>query len=271
MEKYTDYAVKLLENYGLKILLAIGVLIVGLWLIKIVSRLFLKFLKKRDIDPSLKSFLKSFISITLKLLLIITVISMAGVDATAFIAIFASVGIGIGMAMSGTLQNVAGGIFILFLKPYTIGNFIKVAGEMGSVKEIHVFNTILNTTDNKVIIIPNGQVLNGVITNFSKEQFRRVDLTFGIGYNDDIDKAKGLIMDLINADKRIINEPAEPFVRVGNLGDSSVDFTIRLWADASDYWGIYFDMTENVKKSFDANGISIPFPQTDVHLYQEQS
>ncbi|MFC2107760.1 mechanosensitive ion channel family protein, partial [Bacteroidota bacterium] len=271
MEKYVNYATELLEKYGLKILLAIVVLIIGLWLIKVASRLFLKFLAKRDIDPSLKSFLKSFISITLKLLLIVTVVGMAGVETSAFIAIFASVGIGIGMAMSGTLQNVAGGIFILFLKPYTIGHFIKVSGEMGTVKEIHVFNTILNTTDNKVIIIPNAQILNGVVTNFSKEQFRRVDLTFGIGYNDDIDKAKALIMGLINDDKRVLKEPAEPFVMVGNLGDSSVDFTVRLWVDAADYWGVFFDLTENVKKTFDANGVSIPFPQTDVHLYQEKA
>ena len=271
MEKYTDYAVELTKNYGPKVLLAIVVLILGLWFIKILSKTLLRFLNKRDIDPALKSFLKSFLSITLKLILLITVISMVGVETSAFIAIFASIGIGIGMALSGTLQNVAGGIFILFLKPYTIGNFVKIAGEMGSVKEIHVFNTVLNTTDNKVIIVPNAQVLNGIVTNFSKEQFRRVDMVFGIGYQDDIDKARGLIMDLINADKRIINEPAEPFVVVGNLGASSVDFTIRLWVDAGDYWGVYFDMTENVKKSFDANGVSIPFPQTDVHLYQEKA
>ncbi len=268
MEKYTDYAVELLMSYGPKVLLAILVLIFGLWFIKIFSKAFLRFMNKRDIDPALKSFMKSFLSITLKLLLIITVISMVGVEISAFIAIFASIGIGIGMALSGTLQNVAGGIFILFLKPYTIGNFVKIAGESGTVKDIHVFNTVLTTSDNKVIIIPNGQAMNGVVTNFSAEQFRRVDLVFGIGYDDDIDKARGLIKDLINADKRIISEPAEPFIAVKELSASSVDFTVRLWVDAADYWGVFFDMTENVKKSFDANGVSIPFPQTDVHLYQ---
>lgn len=268
--KYMDYAVELVMDYGPKLLLAIVTLIVGLWLIKILSKGVYRVMDRRQIDPSLKSFLKSLLSIVLKIILVITVIGMAGVEIAAFIAIFASIGIGIGMALSGTLQNVAGGIFILFMKPYKVGDFIKIQGEMGTVNAIQVFHTVMKTVDNKTIVVPNAQVINGILTNYSDEQLRRVDLLFGIGYQDDIDKAKGIILGLITADKRIINDPAEPFIAVNELGASSVDLVVRVWVNAADYWGVYFDLIENVKKAFDAQGITIPFPQQDVHMYQYQ-
>ncbi len=270
VNKHINYAVELVMDYGPTLLLAIVTLIIGLWLIKLLTRGVFKMMERKEIDPSLKTFLKSLLSIVLKIILIITVIGMAGVEIAAFIAIFASIGIGIGMALSGTLQNVAGGIFILFMKPYKVGDFIKIQSEMGTVNAIQVFHTILKTVDNKTIVVPNAQVINGILTNYSAEEKRRVDFLFGIGYNDDIDQAKGIIMGLIKSDNRIINDPAEPFIAVNELGASSVDLVVRVWVNASDYWDVYFEMVENVKKSFDAQGISIPFPQQDVHMYQHQ-
>jgi small conductance mechanosensitive channel len=173
------------------------------------------------------------------------------------------------MALSGTLQNFAGGVILLILKPFRVGDFIEAQGFMGTVKEIQIFNTILKTPDNKTIIIPNGGLSTGSMTNFSTEPLRRVDFSFGIGYGDDIDKAKGIINGLIKADSRILADPA-PFVAVGELADSSVNFVVRVWADSGDYWGIFFDLTEKVKKAFDKEGVSIPFPQTDVHVYNEK-
>ncbi len=270
MEKYTDQAVELIMNYGPKFILAIITLIIGLWLIKIFTRFFIRLLNKRDVDPSLKSFLKSLISITLKIALIISVVGMVGVQVTVFIALFASIGVGIGMALSGTLQNVAGGIFILFMKPFKVGDFIKVQGEMGTVREIRLFNTVLKTSDNKTVFVPNGQSLNGILINYSTEEKRRADLIIGIGYDDDIDKAKELIHQLIKADKRIIDDPSKPFVAVTALADSSVNFSLRLWVMAPDLSSVTYDMLEKIKKTFDANGISIPYPQQDVHLFKEK-
>lgn len=222
---------------------------------------------KKDVEPSLRQFLKSLLSMLLKVLLFIAVISMLGIEMTSFVAILAAAGFAVGMALSGTLQNFAGGVMIILFKPFKVGDFIEAQGYTGTVKEIQIFNTILKTPDNKTIIIPNGGLSTGSLTNFSTEPQRRVDFTFGIGYEDDIDKARNIIMGLIAKDERILKDPA-PFVAVSELADSSVNFVVRVWANAADYWGIYFDMTENVKKAFDKEGISIPYPQTDVHVHQ---
>lgn len=255
-------------TYGLKILLALITLLIGLWIIKAIMRALGKNMEKKEIDPTLRQFLGSLLSMVLKVLLIISVISMLGVEMTSFVAILAAAGFAIGMALSGTLQNFAGGVMLVIFKPFKVGDFIDAQGFTGTVKEIQIFNTILKTPDNKTIIIPNGGLATGSMTNFSTEPDRRVDFTFGIGYNDDIDKAKALITKLIEADSRIYNDPT-PFIAVSELADSSVNLVVRVWASASDYWGIFFDLTENVKKTFDKEGISIPFPQTDVHIYKE--
>lgn len=260
-----DLAIK----YGLKLLMAIVVLIIGLWIIKGIIKLVRKNMEKRDVDATLRQFLGSMLSMILKILLIITVISMMGVEMTSFVAILAAAGFAIGMALSGTLQNFAGGVMLVIFKPFKVGDFIDAQGYMGTVKEIQIFNTIMKTPDNKTIIIPNGGLSTSSMTNFSTEPQRRVDFTFGIGYDDDIDKAKGLIEGLIKADDRIFKDPA-PFIAVSELADSSVNFAVRVWADAANYWGIFFDLTENVKKTFDKEGISIPYPQTDVHVYKEK-
>ena len=225
-------------------------------------------MKKRNVDESLQPFLKSLIGAILKILLVISVVSMVGVEMSSFVAILAAAGFAIGMALSGTLQNFAGGVMILIFKPFKVGDFIDAQGHMGVVKEIQIFNTILKTADNKTIIQPNGPLSTGSMVNFSTEENRRVDFTFGIGYNDDIDKAKAVLNRIIAADARIFKDPA-PFVAVSELADSSVNFVVRVWAKASDYWGIFFDTQETVKKEFDKEKISIPYPQTDVHVINE--
>jgi len=254
-------------QWGLKLLLALVTLVIGLWIVKMIMGGVKKAMEKSDVDATLRPFLISILSIVLKIMLVITVISMVGIQMTSFVAILAAAGLAVGMALSGTLQNFAGGVMIMIFKPFKVGDFITAQGFSGSVNEIQIFNTILKSPDNKTIIIPNGGLSTGAMTNFSTEPQRRVDFTFGIGYSDDIDKAKSVINGLIAADERILKDP-EPFVAVSELADSSVNFVVRVWAEAGNYWGIFFDTTENVKKAFDKEGISIPFPQTDVHVHQ---
>lgn len=261
----SDLAVK----YGLKLLLALITLVIGLWIIKMIMNVIGRNMEKRDVDATVRQFLRSLLGALLKIMLIIAVVSMIGVEMTGFVAILAAAGFAIGMALSGTLQNFAGGVMLIIFKPFKAGDFIDAQGFMGTVKEVQIFNTILKTPDNKTIILPNGGLSTSSMTNFSTEPQRRVDFTFGIGYSDDIDKAKAVINGLIKADDRILNDPA-PFIAVSELADSSVNFAVRVWADAGNYWGIFFDMTENVKKAFDKEGISIPFPQTDVHVYNQK-
>jgi len=266
MENLSEQIYGIVMEYGPKLIGAIVTLIVGMWVISIIRNVLSKRFEKRNVDPSLRGFLNSIIGIGLKLMLWIAVIGMMGVQMTSFIAILGALGLAVGMALSGTLQNFAGGVMILLFKPFKVGDFINAQGHSGVVNEIQIFNTILKTPDNKTIIIPNGGLSTGSMTNFSTEAKRRVDFTFGIAYGDDVDKAKKVLMDLIKADKRIINDPAEPFIAVSELADSSVNLVVRVWAEAKDYWGIYFDLTEKVYKTFDKEGLNIPFPQMDVHL-----
>ena len=261
---YIDYAM----GYAPKILGALLVLIIGLWIISLIIKGFGRMMTRKGTDPSLQGFLKSMVSIILKILLFISVMGMVGIEATSFIAIIGAAGLAVGFALQGTLANFAGGVMILLFKPYKVGDFIDGAGHMGSVKEIKIFTTILNTPDNKIIIIPNAQLSNSSLTNFSTMDTRRVDFTFGIGYGDDFDKAKKVLTDLINADERIMKDP-EPFIALSELADSSVNIVVRVWAQGADYWGIYFDMNEKVYKAFNEQGLNIPFPQMDVHLIKE--
>lgn len=252
-------------QYGLKLVGAIAALIIGLWVINMVVKQIAGGMKKRNVDPSLVPFLRSILNISLKAALIISIAGMVGIEMTSFVAILGAAALAVGLAMQGTLQNFAGGVMILLLKPYKVGDVIDAAGYVGSVKEIQIFNTILTTPDNKVIIIPNGTLANSSLTNYSTMETRRVDFSFGIDYGDDFRQAKSIIQDLIAADERILKDPA-PFARVGELGDSSVNITVRVWVKAADYWDVHFDMIENVKATFDEKGVSFPFPQMDVHL-----
>ena len=262
-ESLTQYAV----TYGGRLLLAIVTLIIGFWLIKRFNKMLRKILMARDFDKSLQSFLVSLLSITLKILLLISVISMLGVQMTSFIALLGAAGLAFGMALSGTLQNLAGGVVLLIFKPFKVGDYIQAQGFDGTVKEIQIFHTILSTPDNKRIVLPNGSLSSGSLVNYSTEPLRRVEWTFGISYTDDIDKAKEIIKRVITADERALKEP-EPFFGVISLGDSSVNIVARAWVEAANFWPLFFVMNEAIKKEFDKEGISIPFPQQDVHLYQ---
>jgi small conductance mechanosensitive channel len=253
--------------YAPKLLLALLTLVIGLWIIKVVVKGVRKLMDKRDVDATLKPFFVSLLGIVLKVLLFISVVGMVGVEMTSFIAILAAAGLAIGMALSGTLQNFAGGIMILIFKPFKVGDVLEAQGYLGVVQEIQLFNTIMLSLDNKTIIIPNGGLSTGSMVNYSTQPTRRVDMTFGIGYSDDIDKAKKILDDLLRKHDCVLKDPAH-FIAVSELADSSVNFTVRAWVNAADYWTVFFYMQETVKKEFDKNGIGIPFPQTDVHLYK---
>lgn len=255
-------------EFGLKLAGALVALIIGLWVIKAITNGLGKLMKKKNVDDSLQPFLRSMLGAVLKVLLIVSVLGMMGVEMTSFVAILGAAGLAVGMALSGTLQNFAGGVMILIFKPFKVGHVITAQGYTGSVYEIQIFNTILKTPDNKHIIIPNGGLSNSSMVNFSKEETRRVDWTFGIGYGDDTDKAKAVLLNLIKADERILNDP-EPFIAVSELADSSVNFAVRVWVNAADYWGVYFAMNESVYKTFDKEGLNIPYPQMDVHVSKE--
>lgn len=252
-------------QYGLRLLGAVVVLVIGLWIIKILIRSSQRIMMKSKIDASLRSFLRSMIDILLKILLIISVMSMMGIQMTSFIVLLGAAGLAIGMALSGTLQNFAGGMMILVFKPFKVGDYINAQGHSGSVKEIQIFVTILTTPDNKTIIIPNGPLSNGSLTNFSTQPKRRVNWSFGIAYGDDYDTAKKMLLNMMKEDKRILSNP-EPFVALGELANSSVNLTVRAWVNAADYWGVYFDMNEKFYKNADQFNLSIPFPQMDIHL-----
>ncbi len=267
---YMDTAVEMTMSYGPKLLLAIVVLVVGLWIVNRFVRVIRAGMERSNTEPTLARFLCNLTSIGLKALLLISVASMIGIETTSFIAVLGAAGLAIGLALQGSLANFAGGVLVLMFRPFKVGDFVEAQGVSGTVHEIQIFNTIIKTPDNKVIIVPNGSISNGIITNYSMEATRRVDFVFGIGYGDDIGRAKAVIERLVREDDRALADP-EPVIVVSELADSSVNITTRVWVNAPDYWGLYFDLTERVKLAFDQEGISIPFPQRDVHLFQQNA
>ncbi|TFH00405.1 MAG: mechanosensitive ion channel [Calditrichales bacterium] len=263
---------KLIEkliDLGPALVLAIATLIIGLFAVKFTVKSANKAMVKAKVDVSLRRFITSLLNILLKVMVFISVASMLGVEATSFVAVLGAAGLAVGLALQGSLSNFAGGVLILLFKPFRVDDIIETQGYSGKVHSIQVLNTVLKTFDNKTVIIPNGTLANGSITNFTTEATRRVDMTFGIGYGDDLKKAKEILRRLVTEDDRILKDP-EPTVVVSGLGESSVDFSVKVWCESGDYWKIYFDMQEKVKLTFDDEGISIPFPQRDVHLYQKQ-
>jgi small conductance mechanosensitive channel len=260
----------LLISIGADLLIAIVILFVGFKLAKILGNATVKILEKRESDQGLKTFLKSLVSSLVKLLTVITVFTQLGIEMTSFIAILGAAGLAIGMAFSGTLSNLAGGVMILVFKPFKVGEFIEAQGETGTVEEIQIFHTILLTPDNKTIIIPNGPLSNGNLTNYTRQPLRRVDFTFGFGYGENFKLAKDTLLDIINSHPKVLQDP-KPFVELGELGDSSVNLTVRIWAKKEDYWDIHFYMNKEVYEKFnEIEGLSIPFPQVDMHMIQEQ-
>ncbi len=268
MEFDTAALSALAVTYGLRLVSALIALVIGLYIVKLVVGVIRKLLEKSNTDPSLTGFIRSLVSILLKVMVYITAIGMLGVEMTSFIAILGAAGLAVGMALSGTLQNFAGGVMILLFKPYKVGDFIEAQGYSGSVKEIQIFITILTTPDNKTVMIPNGPLATGSLINYSAQQTRRVDWTFGIAYGDDLDKAYEVLKKFIAEDERILKEP-EPFMALHTLGDSSVNIVVRVWVNAADYWAVHFDMNEKVYRNFEKEGLSIPFPQMDIHVHKD--
>ena len=270
MEKY----IVLLQNYatefGIKIIAALAVFLIGKWVAKKLKKAAEKIMTKGNVDITLIKFASNLTYTVLLIVVILAALGQLGVQTTSFLAILGAAGLAVGLALQGSLSNFASGVLIIFFRPFKVGDFVELAGKTGTVSQIQIFTTELKTPDNKVIIIPNSQITSSVITNFSAEDTRRVDLKFGIGYGDDLLKAKKILNDLVNSDSRILKEPA-PFVAVSELADSSVNFVVRVWVNAPDYWAVFFDMNEKVKLTFDKEGISIPFPQRDVHLYNHNS
>jgi small conductance mechanosensitive channel len=260
-----DYLLKLLISYGEKLIISIIVFIIGINVIKYLEKMVHKALKSSKIDRSLESFLLSITKMSLKILLFITIASMLGVEMTSFIAIIGSAGLAVGLALQGSLSNFAGGVLILLLKPFKVGDFVEAAGHAGTVEEIQVFYTVLKTPDNRIITIPNGTLSNCSSVNYSAMDTRRVDLTFGVSYEDDINKVKKVLEYIAASHKLIIKDP-EPFIRAAEHGDSSVNFVVRVWCRAEDYWTVYYDLIEMVKIRFDEEGINIPYPHMDVNL-----
>ena len=258
----------LLLAYVPRLVLAIITLFVGLKLIKWIVGLTRKGFEKREVEPTISNFLSNIIKFTLNIVLLISVIGMIGVETASFVAILAAMGFAIGMSLQGSLSNFAGGVLIVLFKPLKKGEFIEAQGVSGTVIDINIFTTTLKTPDNKRITIPNGPLANGNITNFSREDKRRVDMVVGIGYDDDFKKAKKVLSKIISKQKLTLDEP-KPLIRVSNLGDNSVDLNVRFWVNTKDYWETYYDITENIKETFDKKGISFPYPQRDVHLIEE--
>jgi len=254
-------------TYGLKLLAALATLVIGLYTVKVIINVMTAMMERNDTDPSLRGFVSSLVSILLKVMVYITALGMLGVEMTSFVAIIGAAGLAVGLALSGTLQNFAGGVMILLFKPYKVGDVIEAQGYIGSVKEIQIFVTILTTPDNKTVLIPNGPLATSALINYSTQSTRRVDWTIGIAYGDDIDKAYAVINKLIAADDRILKDP-EPFVALSALADSSVNIVVRAWVNAPDYWGVFFKMNEEVYRTFGNEGLSIPFPQVDVHIHK---
>jgi len=251
--------------WGLNIIFAVIIFIVGKWLVGVITRLAKKIMTKAHMDNILVNFIGSIISSVLLLFVVIAALDQLGVNTTSLIALIGAAGLAIGLALQGSLQNLASGVMLIVFRPFKDGDFIEAGGTMGVVEQIGIFTTQMRTGDNKEVIVPNGQIFGGTITNYSKRETRRVDMVFGIGYGDDIRKAKDIIAGIIAADERILKDP-EPLIAVGELADSSVNFNVRPWVKSSDYWGVYFDLNEKIKMAFDDNGISIPFPQMDVYL-----
>lgn len=264
-EDTISHFVSSLVSFGFKLAIAIGVFILGKFVIRWAFRWIRRVMTHRGADPSLVTFLVSFVKITLYFILIITVIGILGVPTSSFLALFASAGVAIGLALSGTLQNFAGGVLILLLRPYKVGDFIEAQGYTGTVKEIQIFNTIINTPDNKTIIIPNGGLSTGTINNFSMESRRRVEWTVGVAYGTRFEDARNTLMELLESDGRILGDP-RPAVFINELADSSVNLTVRAWVDNKDFWDVYFDMNERIYATLPLKGIEFPFPQLDVHL-----
>ena len=264
VDKWMDMLIAFGSDFGLKVLGAIVIWIIGSWIIKRVKKLLVKAMNKVEYDESLEKFISSLIVVSLRIILFIVILGNLGVETTSFAAVLAAAGLAIGLALQGSLSNFAGGVLILIFKPYKTGDFIEAQGEMGVVKQIEIFTTKLNTPDNKEVILPNGAVSNGNITNYSAEKKRRVDITMGVSYDADIKQTKDVLLKVLTDNAKVLKDPA-PVILLGELADSSVNFKVRPWVQSEDYWDVYFEIMEACKIELDKASIEIPYPQMDIH------
>ncbi len=269
-EEQIQTIIAYVTDYGLKVVYALVIFIVGKWIAKLVCGLIKKAMKKSKVDAILVGFVSNIAYYVLMIVVIIAAVQKLGIQTTSFIAVLGAAGLAVGLALQGSLSNFASGVLIIMFRPFKIGDFVEAGGVTGVIDEIGILVVHMHTPDNKGIIVPNSQIMNAHIVNYNKHEIRRVDMVFGIGYGDDIDKTKAVLADILAKDERVLEDPA-PAIAVSALADSSVNFNVRPWCDAADYWGVFLDTHESVKKRFDAEGISIPFPQTDVHLFKEES
>ena len=269
-ELLQEKAVDLGVTFGIKIMTALAIFFIGKFVIRLVISGIRKIMQKQAVDKTLEKFICNLVSMTLLVVVIIAAIGAMGIQTTSFIAIFGAAGLAVGLALQGSLSNFASGVLIILFRPYRVGDYIEAAGIAGSVEQVLIMTTILKTSDNKQIIVPNSQIMNSIITNYSTNDTRRVDLTVGVSYADDLDKVRKTLEDLIANEGRIFDEPAT-LIAVSELADSSVNFIVRAWVKSTDYSSVKFDLTEAIKKRFDREGISFPFPQLDVHLYKQGS
>ena len=263
--KYTDMAITYASEYGLKIIAAILIFVIGKWAIVKITKLAKTVMEKANIDKTLVEFSESLVYFVLLMMVVLASLNALGINTTSFLAVFGAAGLAIGLALQGSLANVGAAVLIIVFRPFKVGDFVEAGGATGTVEDVNLFSTIIAPLDNRTVIVPNAAIVGGNITNYSMKENRRVDHVFGIGYGDDLKLAKDTLMEMMNNDPRVLQDPA-PFVAVSELGDSSVNFTTRAWVNTADYWDVYFEQIENVKLTFDEKGISIPFPQMDVHM-----
>jgi len=252
-------------DFGLKLLICIIIYVIGKKLIRLLNKVLEKLMNSRKLDASVISFLTSLINILLTVVLLITIINILGINNSSFLALFASFGVAMGMALSGTMQNFAGGVMILLFRPYKIGDYIQAQNQEGTVKSILIFSTVLVTSDNRTVYVPNGGLSNNIIVNFNNQNTRRIEWSIGIDYGTDYDKAKSILLNILSSDQRILNDPS-PYIALKTLSPSSVDILIRVWVKRPDYWDVYYNTNEQIYKVFATQGINLPFPQMTVHL-----
>lgn len=266
MEQLTQAVTALVMSLGVKLVKVLLIWYVGRWITRKAVKIVKLIMEKRDVNLSIRTFVGSLVDIVSMIVLIIMIISVLGIDTSSFIALFASAGVAVGMALSGTLQNFAGGVMILLFRPFKVGDFIEAQGVSGVVKEIQIFNTVIHTGDNKVLLLPNGPVSTGIINNYSREPKRRLDMTFSIAYGDDFEKAKKVLTKLIAEDGRVLDAPAAPFIELGALSASSIDIVVRMWCKQEDYWGINFDLNKKVYETFPKEGLNFPYQTFTVNV-----
>ena len=260
---------ELVVVYGIQILIALVIFIVGRWIVKAIRNFLQGMMTKKNVDPAVNSFVCSLVYVTLLVFVIIAALAQVGIQTTSLIAVLGAASLAIGLALQGSLANFAAGVLLIIFRPFKVGDYVECAGTAGAVDEMQIFTTLLKSPDNKKIIIPNAKLLGDVITNYSAKDTRRVDLVIGVSYSDDLKKVEKVLTDILSQDERVLKNPA-PTIGVLELADSSVNFAVRPWVKTGDYWNVYFDLTKNIKLRLDAEGIAIPFPQRDVHLFQQK-